>query len=133
MAASFAGWLYSWYIIRGVRRVYSVRDAGGMPTWLLVLMALTSTALIATTVCSGMRLSVWPAISMGAGVALLALIVGSQLAVMSSFFGYSVSIGRAFSESIQTRSPVYVAIFIAGLPALMVMSGLRGLLDSRAG
>ena len=67
---------------------------------------------------------------MAAGAALLALMVGGQLAVMSSFFGHSVSIGRAFSESIQTHSTVYVAVFMAGLPALMVVSGLKGWLNS---
>lgn len=123
----FAGWLYSWYLIRGIRNEYSPGDIGKMPPWLLLLMALTSTLLIGTSVSAGIRIPVWPLVSVGAGLALVSLIFLGQLSYMRSAAPtLTPSFSDAVSAALRVRTPFSVAVFVTGIPTLLVLSGITG-------
>ena len=128
MIAGFAGWIYSWYLIRGIRNEYSPGDIGKMPPWLLVLMALTSTLLIGTSVSAGIRIPVWPFISAGAGLALVSLVFLGQLSYMRSAASTQTpSLFDAVRAALRVRTPFGVAVFVAGIPTLLVLSGITGI------
>lgn len=127
MIAGFAGWIYSWYLIRGIRNEYSPGDIGKMPPWLLLLMAVTSTLLIGTSVSAGIRIPVWPFISAGSGLALVSLIFLGQLSVMRSAAPMQTpSFPDAVRAALRVRTPFGVAVFVAGIPTLLVLSGITG-------
>ncbi len=130
---SLAAWLYSWYLIRGLRAVYSdeVRDIGAMPPWLLGLMVLTSTILLGASVSAGMRIPIWPLLSVAGGLAIFGLIVLGQFAVMNSVFLRPVSVGQALNEALENRKAWSVALFVAGIPTVLVLAGLTGMIRNR--
>ncbi len=128
MIAGFVGWIYSWYLIRGIRNEFLPGDIGRMPGWLLVLMALTSTLLIGTSVSTGIRIPVWPFISAGSGLALVSLIFLGQLSYMQSAAPTQApSLSDAVRAALRVRTPLGVAVFVAGIPTLLVLSGITGM------
>lgn len=128
-----AAWLYSWYLIRGLRHAYSGEgiEIGPMPSWLLAVMVLSSSTLLGCAVCAGMRVPAWRGLAIGGGLALFGLTVLGQFAVMNSVFVRSVSFGAALDQVLETRGAVNVALFVAGVPTVLVLAGLSGLMASR--
>ena len=127
MIFGFVGWIYSWYLIRGIRNEYSPGDIGKMPPWLLLLMVATSTFLIGTSVTAGLRLPVWPFVSAGGGLLLMSLIFLGQLSVMRSAAPTQTpSISDAVRAALRVRTPFGVAVFVAGIPTVLVLSGITG-------
>lgn len=143
------GWVYSWYLFRGIRNQYARVDIGSMPLWLLIIMGLTSTALIATTVMVMLRAEVWSKLSIAAGGLLFVAIVMAPFALMSSYesqgsdgvrkcanFGPAsceqpANLASAFKAVFATRSALSAAVFVAGVPTILVLCGSSGLLLPR--
>jgi hypothetical protein len=132
--AGLAGWLYSWFVIRGVRSEYAVGDLGTMPVWLLVVMALSSTILIAAALSAAMRAGLWPSLSVAAGLALFCLIVFGQLAVMRSASRIArPSVADALTAAARVRGPVHAGLFMVAIPAVLVVAGITADFRSRFG
>ncbi|MEO7803091.1 MAG: hypothetical protein ABIS18_01230 [Actinomycetota bacterium] len=142
--AAFAAWIYSWLLVRAVRTEFQVLQLGRIPVWLLVLLGATSTALIGTAVSIWLRTKWWPMVSTLAGALLFASIVISQYAVIDAKFTGDQgttqinqdrpTLSSAFASTLRTkvggeaRSAVNLAIFVAGIPFLLFLSGLAGML-----
>ncbi|MFN2609267.1 MAG: hypothetical protein ABR507_00095 [Actinomycetota bacterium] len=125
-ASAFVGWVYSWYLLRGVRNFYAEGDVGTQPFWLVLLLGLTTTALIATTLTAGTRFRGWPYLSIGSGAGLFGSIILSQFAMLGSVGAGSLA--NAFDLAFRTRTTLSVAVFIAGIPCMLVLSGITFLL-----
>lgn len=128
------GWLYSWYLFRGVRNEYLGATLGPIPTWLIALLGVATTALIATAVTAGFRSRIWPALSAFAGIALAASVLFSQFAVMNSvleFIGSQGSsagratIADAFRAALRSRGALEIVI-VTAVPTLLVLGGASG-------
>ena len=127
------GWLYSWWLIRGFRAEYAAGDIGPMPMWLTVLMTLASTALIAAAVSAGMKAPIWPWLSIIAGAGMVKLVVGGYFAVLRSTVPeLSPGLGEAFNAALRSQKMWVVVIFVAGIPAALVLAGLTGLMLNRS-
>lgn len=123
----FVGWLYSWSLIRAIRRDFSF-GLGRMPLWLMVLMGIASTLLIAAGLSAAMRAASWPALAASGGIFLFLLVVLGQLAVMQAAPGIEdPSFSQAFHAAIRVRSPISAGLFVIALPAALVVFGLAGL------
>jgi hypothetical protein len=127
--AALGGWIYSWYLFRGVRNEYASGDLGPMPSWLVLVLGLTTTGLIACSIAAWMRVPLWPLLAVGSAVVFLIAIVGSQQAVMQAvvdtkFGGVArVSIGSAVNASLRIRSAAEV-ILIAVVPTMLTLTAL---------
>lgn len=130
---ALGAWLYSWYLIRGLRHAYSGAgiDLGVMPSWLLAVMVLTSTILLGTTVCAAMRFPAWPALAIGGGFGLFGLTLLGQFAIMSAVFTSPVSLRDALGQVLETRGLLSAGVFVAGIPTILLLAGLTGLLSDR--
>ncbi|MDQ4149062.1 MAG: hypothetical protein M3164_03595 [Actinomycetota bacterium] len=123
----FVGWIYSWTFFRSLRADYSLGDLGSMPAWLVVLMGVASTALIAAGLSAAMRTSAWPAFAVVGGVFLFLLVVLGQQAVMRAAPGITdPSFSQAFQAAIRARSPIAAALFVIAVPSALVVFGLAG-------
>lgn len=131
--SGFVAWLYAWYLIRGLRHAYSGEgiEIGPMPDWLLLVMVLTSSSLLGCAVCAGMRVPAWRGLSITGGLALFGLTVLGQFAVMNSVFVSPVSLGAALNQVLETRGTMNVALFVAGIPTVLVLAGLSGFVAPR--
>lgn len=131
---ALAGWIYSWLIFRGVRNEYAAGDIGGIPAWLTALLAITTTLLIGTLVTAAINIPVWTALAVVAGFFMLAAVVGGHYGVMNSALAAvgrpSAGVGDAVRATLRTRSALEV-VLISGLPTLLVLSGLSGLILPR--
>lgn len=142
--AAFAAWIYSWLLVRAVRTEFAVLQIGRIPVWLLILLGVTSTALIATSVGIWLRAGFWPIVSTLAGLLLFVSVVVSQYAVIDATFTSEFvpaetrddrpTIAEAFDSTLrrnvdgQPRGAVNLAVFVAGIPSLLFLSGLSGML-----
>ena len=130
--AAVAGWVYSWYQLRGVRNLYLSGDLGQQPFWLILLLGITSTALIGTAMTAVTRFKVWSYLSVVSGLGLFLSIVLSESAVATSV-GLPISFGRALDLALRTRSLFAVVVFVAGIPTLLVLAGISGLIEKSRG
>lgn len=132
---ALTAWLYSWYLIRGLRFAYSGEgiEIEPMPSWLLVVMVLSSSSLLGCAVCAGMRVPAWRGLSIAGGVALFGLPVLGQFAYMNSIFAGQVSLDRALDQMLESQSGLSVALFVAGIPTLLVLAGFSGFLADQFG
>jgi hypothetical protein len=132
MTAAVIGWLYGWFLLRGVRNEYSVGDLGPAPPALLLVLLLTTFVTIGTAVVAGLRLRGWPVASVAAG---LLLVVGILLAQYFPLRSYTerhrtqatVTLGEVVTVALRNRTPIGVVI-ATGTPMLLVLSGLSGLM-----
>jgi hypothetical protein len=128
---SLIGWVYSWYVFRGVRVEYASDLIGAMPRWLVVLFGVTTTVLIATMISAGMRLNFWPALAIAASFGFVIGLLGGHYGVMTSIIetiGDGVarpSLANVFEETLRNRSAVEVTL-IAAVPTILLLSGLTG-------
>lgn len=130
--AALTGWIYSWSVIRQVRSEFAFGDLGPMPLWLILLMGGTSTLLIAAALAAGMGAPIWPLVAGAAGPAFLALIVLGQRSVMRHpHMSDPVGIADALNAALRVRSPLSVAIFVAGVPTALILSSLTWTIRSR--
>ena len=126
--AGFAGWLYSWAFFRALRRDYSIAAPGQMPVWLMALMAIASTILIAAGLSAAMRARVWPALAVVGGASLFLLVVLGQLAAMQAAPGVSdPSFAQALRAAIKVRAPLAASFWVMGVPSVLVVLGIVGL------
>jgi len=102
-----------------------------MPSWLLLIMALSSTALLATSVSAGMRFPPWRYLAIAAGAGLVGLIVLSHLALLHSVVSSHKTLADAFDSALRGQSAANTAVFLAGIPTFLVLSGLTGILQAR--
>ncbi|HVE76311.1 MAG TPA: hypothetical protein VND22_06045 [Actinomycetota bacterium] len=119
--AALVGWVYSWYLFRGVRNEFQVGSRSLAPSWLVLMLVASSTVLIAAAIAAGIKLKVWPLLVVAGGIAMFLSVVLAQFAVMRAF-SPEVTLGEALSASFRTRS-VVGAFFISAVPALLVVSG----------
>lgn len=131
---SLIGWGYAWVVFRRVRSEFLVTHASP-PVWLLVLMGLASTMLIATAVVAGMRTPSWPWVAIAAGLVFIGMVVLGQRSVMQNAVDFAegdttVTFIDASRASIRERSLPGAAV-IAGVSTGLVLSGLTGLITRR--
>lgn len=145
--AAIGGWLFCWSQLRGIRAEYIAGGLGPIPLWLLVLLGAVSTLLLATAVAIVMNLGPWPKMSVAVGLAFVAVIYLSHWSLLTDtvrrFDAENGSGGARRGSSVATdsleamlkvapsgepRSLATVAIFIAGVPTALVLSGLTVLI-----
>lgn len=126
------GWIYSWWILRGVRAEYVTGQIGAMPGWLLILLGGTTTLLLAAAVTAGLRSPVWRLLAAAGGVGLVASMFGSQYGVMRSTVdvlapGASIDLADAVRAVFRSRGSVEIALLF-GLSTLLILAGVTGYL-----
>lgn len=126
--AALAAWIYSWSLFSEARNEFSVAG-GSPPVWLLVLLGIATTSLIAGAGAALMHFRFWPEIAIVAGGLFVASVVGTQFATMRIASG-SVTIGDALDASLRVRTMAGV-VFISLAPTAMVASALTALLGDR--
>lgn len=129
--AGFAGWLYSWFVIRGVRNEYSAGDLGPMPLGVLIVLGLVSTSLIAAFVLAGTRSRAWPFLAIVSGPLLGVGTVLAQWFVMRHPLGSRASLSDAFTAALNSRSGLEITLFIAFIPTSLVLAGAAELLSRK--
>jgi len=144
--AATLGWVFSWSQLRGIRTEYIEGDLGPVPLGLLVMLGLTSTLMLALAVAALMNADFWPRLSVAVGVLFVAAIYLSHLALLSdtvrrfdrqgtadrretsSIAGDSLEAMLKVTPAGKPRSQAAVAIFIAGVPTALILSGLSMLI-----
>lgn len=134
LITAVVGWIYSWIVFRQVRSEHQLGDAS-LPGWLLILMGTASTVLIATAFLAYFRSWVWAPLALASGILFFSMIVLGQLSVMQSALDFARSQGAeartvtfmdAARAALRLRSTAG-AVVVAGVPTLLVLSGLTGL------
>jgi hypothetical protein len=120
----FGAWLYSWSLFVEVRNEFSVAD-GSPPVWILVLLGLTTTALIAAAATAWMKFWFWPAIALVAGLSFAASVIGTQFVTMRIVTD-AVTLSDAFNAALRERSAAGV-VLVTAAPTLLVLAGAAGL------
>jgi hypothetical protein len=124
---AFVGWLYSWALIRAIRSDFAVGDLGGLPLWLIVLMGVSSSALIAASLAAAMRAGLWPLLAATAGLTLFLLVVLGQLALMKGVPSVQdPSFGDALRAAVRVRTRLAAGFWVVGVPTGLVLLGLAG-------
>lgn len=132
---SVLGWLYGWFLLRGVRNEYAAGDLGKAPSGLLLLLILTTFLTIATAVGAGMRVPGWPYMAIGAAVLIVVGILLSQYFPLHDYYarhgGSEVGLGEVVTVALRNRTPAGIVV-ATGVPMLLLLSGLSGLMLRRS-
>ncbi|MGH2704156.1 MAG: hypothetical protein ACRDJ4_03400 [Actinomycetota bacterium] len=136
LAFSLFAWVYSWYLLRGVRFEYAGGLIGDMPPWLILLLAATALATLGTTVFAAMRVGAWPWLAIASGILLVTAIVGSHYGVMASTVAEferaganivgKVGLGNAVQAALRTRGTFHLIVVVV-LPTVLLLSGISEL------
>jgi hypothetical protein len=134
MTAAVIGWLYGWFLLRGVRNEYAAGDLGPAPPALLVFLLLVTFVTIATAVVAGMRMRAWPLTSIAAGVLLVVGILLAQYVPLHSYAerhraGAAITLSEVVTVALRNRTPA--GIVIATATPMLLLSGLSGLMLRR--
>ncbi|MGH9196318.1 MAG: hypothetical protein ACRD1T_11330 [Acidimicrobiia bacterium] len=129
---ALVSWIYSWWILRGVRAEYATGQIGSMPLWLLILLGGATTLLLATAVTAGLRSPAWPLFAAIGGVALVAGVFGSQYGLMKSAVDVlaptaNVNVDDAVRSVFRSRGAVEIT-GLFGLSTLLILAGATGYL-----
>jgi hypothetical protein len=133
LAAAIAGWIYGWFLLRGVRNEYAEDRLGAAPRGLLLLLVLTTFVTIATAAAAWLRASAWPYMAMGAAVLIVVDILLAQyfpLREIAARSRVSIDLGEVVTVALRNRSPAEVVVATA-IPTLLLLSGLSGLILHR--
>ena len=132
--ASVLGWLYGWFLLRGVRNEYAVGDLGKAPAGLLLLLILITFVTIATAVAAGVRTSVWPYMAVASAVLVVVGILLAQYFPLHDYAarhgGVPVGLGEVVTVALRNRTPAGIVVS-SGIPMLLLLSGLSGLMLRR--
>lgn len=124
---AFVGWLYSWALIRAIRSDFAVGDLGGLPLWLILLMGVSSSALIAASLAAAMRAGSWPLFAGVGGLSLFLLVVLGQLAIMKGVpTVQDPSFSDALRAAVRVRTGLAAGFWVVGVPTGLVLLGLAG-------
>lgn len=132
-------WIYSWILFRQVRAEHTLSEQA-TPGWLLVLMGLTSTALIATAILAGLRSPLWPTMAAVVAVAFAVLVVLAQHSMLTAALEAGadpkavdrLTLWFSAQAAIRSRS-AFGAALITGLPLAMLLAGATGLVLQQGG
>jgi hypothetical protein len=130
-AVAIVGWLYGWFLLRGVRSEYAVGDLGAAPRGLLLLLILTTFVAIATAVAAASRVPAWPYMAIATAILIATGILLAQYFPLRDYAvrhgGISIDFGEVVTVALRNRSPAGVVISTA-IPTLLLFSGLSGLI-----
>jgi hypothetical protein len=128
------GWLYGWFLLRGVRNEYAAGDLGPTPPGLLLLLILITFVTIGTALAAGIRVPFWPWMAMGSAVLIVAGILLAQYFPLHDYSarhgGFAVGLGDVVTVALRNRTPAGI-IVSTGIPMLLLLSGLSGLMLRR--
>lgn len=128
---AFLGWLYGWYLLRGVRNEYAPGDLGPLPAWLVLLLASLTFVTIATAIAAGMRAGIWPLLAVTSGLAMVAAVLASQYSVMHDFVEARGGRGQqpvltlpdVVNAALRDRAPLDI-VLVSGIPTILVLAGI---------
>ncbi|MGH2732772.1 MAG: hypothetical protein ACRDJG_07525 [Actinomycetota bacterium] len=139
---ALGAWIYSWFLLRGVRAEYVPGSLGPIPGWLIALLGLALVVTLGACVSAAMRLPVWPWLALAGAVLLAASVLGSHYGVMSSVlkaFARSgarvsdrVTLADAARAALRTRGPLHLAL-VGAMLALLALAGATGAVLGRGG
>lgn len=134
LVASTLGWLYGWFLLRGVRNEYAVGDLGPAPSGLLFLLIVITFVTIATALTAGIRVPFWPWMAIGSAILVVAGILLAQYFPLHDYYarhgGSPVDLGEVVTVALRNRTPAGIVIS-TGIPMLLLLSGLSGLMLRR--
>ena len=134
LTAAIVGWLYGWFLLRGVRNEYAAGDLGPAPRSLLLLLILTTFVAIATAVAAGSRLPAWPYMAVATAILIVVVILLAQYFPLRDYAvrhgGIRITPGEVVTVALRNRSPAGVVVSTA-VPMLLLLSGLSGLMLRR--
>jgi hypothetical protein len=134
LLASVVGWVYGWFLLRGVRYEYAVGDLGPAPPGLLLLLIFTTFVAIATAVSAGMKIRSWPYMAIGTAVLVAAGILLAQYFPLRDYYarhgGAPVTLGTVVTVVLRNRTSAGIVVATA-VPMLLLLSGLSGLMFRR--
>ncbi len=139
---AFVAWIYSWFLLRGVRGEYAPGSLGPIPGWLIALLGVALVVTLGACVSAAMRLPIWPWLALAGAVLLAASVLGSHYGVMSSVLEAfarggaqvpdRVTLADAARAALRTRGPLHLALVVAML-ALLALAGATGAVLGRGG
>ncbi len=139
---AFVAWLYSWFLLRGVRGEYAPGSLGPIPGWLIGLVGLALLVTLGACITAAMRLPAWPWLSLAGAAVLAASILGSHYGVMSSVLEVfaragaqvpdGVTLADAARAALRTRGPLHLAL-VAAVLAFLTLAGATGAVLGRGG
>jgi len=134
LAASTLGWLYGWFLLRGVRNEYAAGDLGPAPPGLLILLILITFVTIGTALAAGIRVPLWSWMAIGAAVLIVAGILLAQYFPLHDYSArhgsFPVGLGEVVTVALRNRTPAGIVVS-TGIPMLLLLSGLSGLMLRR--
>jgi hypothetical protein len=136
LAASVLGWLYGWFLLRGVRNEYAAGDLGTTPSGLLLLLILITFVMIVTAVSAGMRVAAWPYMAIAAAVLVVVGMLLAQYFPLQDYYarhgGARVGLREVVTVALRNRTPAGIVVS-TGIPMLLLLSGLSGIMLGRPG